>query len=161
MTSSEMERLFELLCDELEIYGQIRKLTEYQAEFLEKIEDNDEYDAFNSSLDKREGLIGKIKGLHQEKETLMQSYVSFTKNETNNTVNTNIKSNISEIENIKKQIQDILKICSDLNDKNIILMKEKTKEQTHKIDEHSAKRKGIGGYAQAVVNTPEMFDKKT
>jgi flagellar biosynthesis/type III secretory pathway chaperone len=145
-----MERLSQLLSDELEIYGQIRKLTENQVELLDK----DEFEEFDSSLEKREGLIGKIKGLHQEKETLMQSYVSFSKSNEN-------KHTTEKIENLKEQIQETLQICSDLNNKNIAVMEKKTKEQTHKIDEHSAKRKGIGGYAQAVVNTPEMFDKKT
>jgi len=40
-------------------------------------------------------------------------------------------------------------------------MKDKVEEHTRKIDEKSAQRKGIGGYAQAVPNTPEIFDKKS
>ena len=144
----EMERLTSLLVDELEKYEQIRKLTEKQSQMLIK----DDIEAFNDSLDKRAELIEEIKGLHQESDPLMRSYVSFT-----------AKGNKadSDIDELNKKIGEALEMCSDLNEKNIAAMMAKTEEHTKKIDEKSAKRKGIGGYAQAVPNTPEMFDKKT
>ena len=146
--SADMERLSKLLGDELEIYGQIRKLTEKQTELLAK----DDIDAFNISLDKREKLIEKIKGLHQESDPLMQSYASLPESG---------EKTDSDIDTLKGQIREVLVVCSKLNDENIAAMKKKTKEHTKKIDKQSAKRKGIGGYAQAVPNTPEVFDKKT
>ena len=146
--SVDIKRLSELLDDELKLYGQIRKLTEKQAGLLAK----DDIDAFNSSLDKREELIEKIKGLHQEKDPLMQSYISLSDSE---------KSKNGDIEKLKAQVREALAECGRLNDENIAAMKEKTEEHTKRIDEQSAKRKGIGGYAQSVPNTPEMFDKKT
>jgi len=142
------ERLIELLGDELKLYGQIKKLTEKQAELLAK----DDIEAFNSSLEKRAELIEKIKGLHQDSDPLMQSYVSYASDG---------DSRNSEIDKLNKKIREVLEICSGLNTDNIAAMKAKTEEHTKKIEKQSAKRKGIGGYAQAVPNTPEVFDKKT
>jgi len=146
LESADSERLSVLLGEELKLYKQIRKLTEKQAGLLAR----DDIEEFDSSLDKREKLIEQIKGLHQEKEPLMQSRSSVSTD-----------NNFEIIEQLNAQIRSEIEICSKLNDENIILMKEKTKEQTVKIDKQSAKRKGIGGYAQSVPNTPEMFDKKT
>jgi len=147
-SSADTKKLSNLLSDKLEIYERIRKLTEEQTELLAK----DDIEAFNSSLDKREELIEKINGLHQESEPLMQSYVS---------TSADGKNENSEINKLEKSIREVLVFCADLNAKNINGMKEKTEEHIKKIDEQSAKRKGIGGYAQSVPNTPEMFDKKT
>ena len=146
--SADKERLSKLLGEELEIYGQIKKLTDKQAELLAK----DDIDAVNGSLDKRAELIEKIKGLHQDSEPLMQSYVSFAAGG---------KNDDSGIENLREQIRAAIEICMKLNNENIDGMKGKTEEHTKKIDEQSAKRKGIGGYVQSVPNTPEVFDKKT
>jgi len=144
--SEDLERLSKLQSEELELYKKIRKLTEEQTELLAK----DDIEAFNISLDKREKLIEEIKGLHQESNPLMQSYASSSSGSKSNTV-----------EELKKEIREIIEICAKLNDKNVIFLKEKTENLTKEIDEKSAKRKGIGGYAQSVPNTPEMFDKKT
>jgi len=146
--SADKERLTKLLNDKLDIYKKIFKLTEEQAKLLDK----DDIEAFNGSLDKRAGLMEKINGLHQESETLMQSYVS-TSSDTD-------KKN-SEINILNKEIIEILNDCANLNDKNIALMNEKTQEHIKKIEEQSAKRKGVTGYVQSVPNTPEVFDKKT
>jgi len=146
--SEEAERLTGLLEKELELYEQIHKLTKTQTGLLDK----DDIDAFNSSLDKRAELIEKIKGLHQESEPLMQSYVSFSKDG---------KNADGKIDELQKQIKKLIENCAKLNDENISSMKEKTEEHTKKIDEQRAKGKTIGGYAQSVPNTPEVFDKKT
>ena len=147
-SSADTEQLFGLLSEELEFYAKIRNLTEEQAELLAK----DDIEAFDNSLNKRETLIEKIKGLHQESNPLMQSYASFSSggNKTD-----------SKIDELKKQIRQQLEICARLNDENLEAMKIKKDEHTKKIDEQSAKRKGIGGYAQSVPNSPEMFDKKS
>ena len=145
---ADTERLSKLLNEELELYVQIRKLTEEQTEILAK----DDIEAFDNSLNKRETLIEKIKGLHQESTPLMQSYVSFS-SDGNNTD--------GKIDELKKQIRDELETCAELNDKNMDTMQQKTDEHTKRIDEQSAKRKTIGGYAQSVPNIPEMFDKKS
>ena len=142
------KQLTQLLSDELEVYGKILKLTEEQTKLLAK----DDIEAFNNSLDKRETFIEKIKGLHQESDPLMQSYIS---------ISGSSKGKIKEIENLKKQIQDILTKCAGLNENNIETMNEKTQEHTKKIDDQSSKRKGIGVYAQSVPNMPEVFDKKS
>jgi len=153
ISSEEVERLTKLLGEELEHYKQIRKLTEEQALLLSK----DDIEAFNDSLNKREELIEKIKGLHQEKEPLVQSCASASKSA--NPQSEGLQS--KEIDTLSNQIREIIKDCAEINDRNILSMKEKTEELTKKIDEQSTKRKGIGGYVQSVPNTPEMFDKKT
>ena len=147
-TTADIERLSTLLSDEYELYKKIHKQTEEQTELLNK----DDIEAFNASLDKREKLIEQIKGLHQESAPLMQSYVSFTSGG---------KNYIKEIDRLKKQIREELEFSGKLNETNIETMKNKTEEHTKRIDEQSAKRKGIGGYAQSVPNTPEVFDRKT
>ena len=143
---AERDRLSVLLGKELEIFENIRKLTGEQAELLTK----DDVDQFDSSLDKRQELIEKINGLHQELDPLMQSYISSPADE---------KS--AEIEDLRERIRETVGICAELNDENVTEMKVKAEAHTKKIDRHSAKRKGIGGYAQAVPNTPEVFDTKT
>jgi len=143
-----MERLTKLLADELKLYGQIRKLTDKQTELLSR----DDIEAFESSLDKRAELIEKIKGLHQESNPLMQSYITFSADG---------KNSNSEIDKLNEQLREALEYCNEINENNIADMKAKTEVHSKKIEEHSAKRKGIGGYAQSVPNTPEMFDKKT
>jgi len=147
-SSADSERLSKLLGEELEFYVNIRKLTEEQTELLAK----DDIEAFDDSLVKRETLIEKIKGLHQESNPLMQSYVSFS------SAGNKTDSNIDEL---KKKIREQLEVCAKLNDKNTETMKVKADEHSKKIDDQSAKRKTIGGYAQAVPNVPEMFDKKS
>ena len=146
-SSSEMERLAKLLGKEHTLYEQIRKLTQQQTQLLAK----DDIEEFNDSLDKREELIEKIKGLHQESDALVQSYTSYAEAGTGN----------NEIDKLRSDIRELVQICVNLNDDNIMAMREKTDDHSKKIDEQSAKRKGIGGYAQSVPNTPEMFDKKT
>ena len=66
-----------------------------------------------------------------------------------------------EINSLKEKIRELIETCKKLNDENIMSMREKTENHSKKIDEQSAKRKGIGGYAQSVPNKSEMFDKKT
>ena len=99
ISSEDITRLSKLLGEELDYYKQIRKLTEEQVEFLGK----DDIEAFNSSLAKREELIEKIKGLHQEKESPVQSYASLSKSE--NPQNGG-KQN-KEIDSLNKQISGI------------------------------------------------------
>jgi ElaB/YqjD/DUF883 family membrane-anchored ribosome-binding protein len=148
-----MDRLSMLLGKELEYYKQIQKQTEEQTGMLSE----DDIEAFNESLLKREGLINKIKGLHQEKEPLMQSYASMSKGtKPQNEVLLN-----KEIDDLNKQIRAVIEACAKMNDTNIQSLKEKTEKLTKKIDEQSTKRKGIGGYVQTITNTSEMFDKKS
>ena len=146
--TADMGRLSKLLGDELSIYRQIHKQTEKQMELLAE----DDIDAFNISLHKRESLIEQIKGLHQESERLMQSYIS-------NVAGGNKAD--AGIDSLKKQIHETIQACAEINDRNIAIVRDMTQKHSKKIEEKSAQRKGIGGYAQAVANLPELFDKKT
>jgi len=146
VSKSDVEKLSELLKKELEIFEEILKLTGEQAKLL----GTDDIETLNSSLEKRQGLIDKINGLHQESSDLMQSYVSSPQGQKD-----------AVIEDYRKRIKKIIKTCAEQSKENMDEIKLKAEAQTEKIEKQSAKRKGIGGYAQAVPNTPEMFDKKT
>ena len=148
LASADIGRLSELLGEELKLYGKIHKQTEEQTGLLAK----DDIEGFNGSLEKSAKLIKKIKGLHQESEPLMQSYVSFTESG---------QKTDEDIDKLKSQIREAITACNGINEDNKAAMKGKIEEHTKKIDKQSAKRKGIGGYAQAVTNTPEVFDAKT
>ncbi|MDR2599619.1 MAG: flagellar protein FlgN [Oscillospiraceae bacterium] len=140
------DKLIELLSEKLELFEQIYKATEKQSKILS----DEDYDieAFDKLIDKRQELIEKINGLHQKLDPMMQSFVS----------SPSYKKD-SEIEKLKDKIQNKVKECSDLNNENMEIISDKTDNQKDKIEKQSAKRKGIGGYAQAVPNTPEVFDR--
>jgi len=139
-------RLLELLSRELEIFKQIHGFTKKQTELLEV----DDLDAFNKSLDSRQGLIEKINGLHQEANILMQSYIAFSNSPTG--------EKIDEVENAYGRLHDLIAECAAMNEKNISMSKEKTEEYKKRIGKLSLSRKSIGVYAQGVPNTPEHFD---
>ena len=146
-TRDNAVRLLGLLRKEHELFEQMLKLTEQQTELLSA----DDIEAFDKSLDRRQEIIEKINGLHQESNILMQSYMSHH--------NTSGKKRINEIETASKQMQDTIAKCAALNEKNTTLAKAKTKTYTQQIDKLSTARKGIGSYIQPIENDPEMFDK--
>ena len=139
-------RLKELLESELDAYEQLLILAEAQAKLLAK----DDIDAFDKSLDEGQKFIEKINGLHQESKALMQSYMSAPAGEKD-----------ADIDSLAVKIRGVLKECAGLNVKNAASAQERIEGYTEKIDKLSASRKGIGGYAQSVPNTPEMFDRKS
>ena len=143
--SSDRNTLQEKLTQKLEIFKQIHTLTEKITEQIE----TDKIDLLDKSLSKRQELIEKINGLHQEIDPLMQSYISST------------VSKDEKIESLIKQVHEITTLCAKLNDENLSTIKDKSQEQVEKIDKQSAKRKGISGYAQAVGSSSEVIDKKS
>jgi len=143
--ASDLKKLQENLTQELESFEQIKKLTEKIAEQI----DTEKIEALDKSLSKRQELIEKINGLHQESNPLMQSYVQAS----------GLKN--SEVDRLVERIRETTQICAKLNDENINTIKAMSEEQVDKIDKQSAKRKGISGYAQAIAYSPEVIDKKT
>ncbi|MCL2248431.1 MAG: flagellar export chaperone FlgN [Oscillospiraceae bacterium] len=139
-------RLTKLLDDELKLLENIKELTDEQTRQIEM----DEFDGLEKLLERRQELIEKINGLHQESQELMQSYVS----------SSSLKP-VREIENLKEEIKYLLQTCKESNERNIEMLSHKSTTQKEKIGKQSAQRKGIGGYAQAVPTSSEMFDKKT
>ena len=135
-----------LLNDELNLLEQMKSLTEEQARYIEM----DEFDELVKLLDNRQKLIEKIDGLHQETDPLMQSYISSADYGT-----------ILQIENLREKIKKTLTLCKEQNDRNVKALSEKSEDHSEKIEKQSAKRKVIGGYAQAVPTSSERFDKKT
>ena len=147
-TAGNAEDLLEPLRKELDVLGQVRELTEKQAELIAA----DDIDGFNRSLDSRQGHIEKINGLHQESDVLMQSYMSY--------LDSAGGKSIKEIDEALAQIRDALAECTALNDSNITAAKEKAEGYIKQIGKLSLNRKNIGAYIQDVENKPEMFDKK-
>ena len=138
-----------LLSEELAIFGQIRELTVKQADILAA----DDLEALDESLSRRQELIEKINGLHQETDLLMQSYISFSK-----------AGNGKEIEAIagaSETLRGVIAECAALNEKNISSAKGMNEEYVKRIDDLSQTRKGIGAYAQNMPNDSELFDAKT
>ena len=147
----EKTRLLELLGEETELFERIYELTEKQAKLLAA--DDDDINAFNDSLDSRQELIERIKGLHQESDPLMQSCMSMT----NNAAGDNAKA----IEKAIAQRQAVIEKCVVLNDKNTAAAKEKSGDFTKRIGKLSLSRKSIKVYTPDIPNNPELFDKKT
>ena len=145
----EQERLVELLGMVTELFGNIREQTKKQTELLE----SDNIDGFNLSLEARQETIEKIEGLHQEFNSLMQSYVSFS--------NSADGGKIDAVDHANGLLDAIVRECVELNDKNAETAKEKTEEYIKQIGEMSIRRKSLGKYAHTVPNNPELFDKKT
>ena len=147
----EKTRLLELLGEETELFERIYKLTQKQAELLAA--DDDDISAFNNSLDSRQELIERIKGLHQESDPLMQSCM-FMANSTD-------RNSIEVIEKVVAQRQAVIEKCVVLNDKNTAAAKEKSEVFTKRIGKLSLSRKSIKVYTPDIPNKPELFDKKT
>jgi len=146
---NDESRLLVLLGEELEIFRQIGSLSIKQAELLAA----DDMEAFEGSLERRQGLIEKINGLHQETDLLMQSYMSFSDAGT---------GEVSDaIETTAGQLKEIIADCVSTNDKNMVAAKEKAEEYIKKIGKLSLGRKSLGAYAQTLPNNSELFDKKT
>jgi len=146
---NDESRLLVLLGEELEIFRQIGSLSIKQAELLAA----DDMEAFEGSLERRQELIEKINGLHQETDLLMQSYMSFSDTET---------GEVSDaIETTAGQLKEIIADCVSTNDKNMVAAKEKAEEYIKKIGKLSLSRKSLGAYAQSLPNNSELFDKKT
>ena len=142
-------RLLELLGTELEVFGQMLELTAKQTELIAW----DDIDALDESLDRRQELIEKINGLHQESDILMQSYISY--------LDTAGGKNNGSIDYASAQIRETAAKCAELNEKNMAAAKEKAEGYKERIGKLSLGRKSMGAYIQGVANTPEMFDKRT
>ncbi|MCL2221164.1 MAG: flagellar protein FlgN [Oscillospiraceae bacterium] len=139
-------KLLKLLGEERVLLEQMKKLTDEQARHIEK----DEFEELGKLLDKRQELIEKINGLHQESAPLMQSCVSSSDYEM-----------VVKIDELKSKIKQILAECNDQNNRNVEELRHKSQDYAERIETQSSKRKVIGGYAQAVPNSSEKFDKKT
>ena len=148
--SPEIEtRLLNNLSEELKLLGQVRELTLKQSGILAE----EDIEAFDSSLDRRQEYIEKINGLHQETNILMQSYVSFS--------NAPDGRKNDGIESLQTQIHALIAECARINDKNSAVAKEKNEDYVKRIGDLSLKRKSLGKYALGVPNDSELFDKTT
>ena len=148
--SQEQEaRLLELLGKESDLFGQILEMTEKQKELLAA----DDTGGFDESIGRRQELIEKINGLHQESDVLMQSYLSYAGSRGG--------KRIAAIEKAVARIREAAAQCAALNDKIIISAKEKAEDYIKQIGKLSLNRKSIGAYIQSVPNTSEIIDKKS
>jgi len=140
-----MRRLSQLLGEELEAYGEIRRLADAQTELLA----NDNVEEFNNLLCMRGSLIEEINELQPEKVSLLQSYDNVTMNSNGEGVGVDV---------LLERVRNELSMCVKINDEHIKTMGLKVAEYSKRIEDQSTMRKGIGGYAQAVPSMPEMFD---
>jgi len=141
-------RLTELLQQESDLLKSLRDKGMEQVSLLE----TGEIEAFAESLEKGQAIIGKIDGLHQEINVLMQSYVSFLDSG---------NKKIDAIEVLRIEVRTIVAECAKLNEKNMAKAGEKVNNITGEITDKSQKRKSVGVYGQGVVTSSEYFDKKT
>ena len=148
-SQEKQSRLLGLLGEEMAMFERIRGLTEKQAELLA----NDEMDALDESLDQRQEIIGKINGLHQETEVLMQSYISFSTSAGG--------GKIAAIETAVEQIRGVVSACVSRNESNITAAKDTNEEHVKRINELSLGRKSLGAYAPNAPNNSMHFDQKT
>lgn len=142
-SAQDKQKLLSLLTEKQKLLSQIEQNTKEQGGLLEK----DDIEAFDSSLQQSDSIIEKIKGLHQETDTLMQSYISSKKRD-------------EKIEDLKNAIEQTLKTCAEKNKALSQAAKKRQKDLSIEIEEKRSKREGIGGYAQATPTTSEVFDKK-
>ena len=142
-------RLIGILNRECEVFRQIGELTQEQAKLLEE----DDIDAFGASLDRRQELIEQINGLHQESDSLMQSYISSRSAAGG--------PDIAAVDELAGRLRGIIESCVAQNDINTVAAKERAEGYIGQIGKLSLSRKGIGAYIQGVPNTSELFDKRT
>ena len=147
-TREQAVSLLEIIGQETKLFEQIYKLTEEQAELVS----TDEIEAFSESLDRRQELMEKINGLHQEYQSLMQSYISY--------YNSPNGKKVKSIEQAEKKLRDLITASAELNDKNTLAAQEKADSYKDRIGKLSISRKSIGSYIQAVGTESELFDKK-
>ena len=143
------KRLLELIGQRLELVKEILQLTEKQTDILA----SDDMEAFGQSLDRRQELIEKIDGLHQETNILMQSYLSM--------IDAAGGRAISAIDEASGRFKDILEQCVRINDKNTAAAEAKADDYLKQAGKLNQGRKGLSAYIQDVPNEPEHFDKKT
>ena len=148
-SSAKAARLNELLRQVLEIFVEMRRLTENQTDLIAA----EDIAALDESIGRRQTLIEEINGLHQESDILMQSYMSYS-------TSTDGES-ISEIDAAAGQLRDAITECAGINDKNTLSAMEKAAKYAERIDKLSKSRKSLGSYIHRLSNDPELFDKMT
>ena len=145
----EAKRLLELLEQETGIFERVLKLTESQTAFVNA----EDMDALNESLDQRQGFIEEIDGLHQETQVLMQSYISYSSSSSG--------KKLAALDAAEAKLRGLIEACSELNEKNNVLAKEKAGNIAQRIGKLSTSRKSINSYIQGVAGGSELFDKMT
>ena len=143
------ERLIKLLEEEKELFVKMKEQTVKQMELLAA----DEIEEFSESLDLREKLKEKINGLHQESDTLMQSYIS--------SLAPGGRGKVKAIEKLKDEIREIISECKEMNDKNFKTAKSKIEEYTKRIKELDTSKKTFNAYTIDIPDNSELFDKTT
>ena len=148
-SQEKQSSLLKLLEEEMAVFEQIRELTEKQTDLLAV----DDAEALDETLDRRQELIEKIKGLHQESDVLMQSYISFSKAAGG--------GKDVKIETAAEKLRQVITECAELNERNMASAKETAEEYIKRIGKLSLSRKSFGAYAPQMPNSSELFDKKT
>jgi hypothetical protein len=143
------KRLLEMLNEELGLFEQMKAETLKQTKLL----DEDDMDAFNESLEKREILKEKINGLHQEKDPLMQSYLSSSA--------TIGQASKKMIDTLRDKIRLIVTESLEINNANIAAAGSKIEEYSERIKQIDTSKKTFDAYTTAIPDNSEHFDKTT
>jgi hypothetical protein len=141
-------KLLELVAQQQNLFAQIRKLTQEQAGLIA----SEDVEGLDKSLDRRQKHIEKIKGLHQESDALMQSYISSREAPGG--------TKIKAIETAAANLREDVTQCAGLDAKNAEALKAKADAYLKQREKLAASRKSIGLYAQGGTNNSELFDKK-
>jgi ABC-type transporter Mla subunit MlaD len=145
----EKGRLLTVIGREAEAYSRLRDITQKQGGTLA----DGDYDALDGLIAGRQVIIDEINGLHQEFGALMQSYVSFA--------GVQGAKRIAEIDDATGDLQNIIKLCMELNDAVIAALEGKAEENMRQIGKLSMARKSLGKYMHVIPSDPELFDRKT
>ena len=146
-TTESKARLLDLLGRQQGLFAEILAVTEKYTGLISA----DEAEELDESIQVRQDIIGKIKGLHQESDPLMQSYISFSKSKEG--------KSIPEIDSAAKRLRETIAECARLNDISIAAAKEKLEEYSKDGDLKRKSRESIGLYIQGLTNAPRHFDK--
>jgi flagellin-specific chaperone FliS len=146
-TKDKAERLRALTEQQLAFFEEILKLTSSQSELIE-LEDIEE---FEKSLNKREDIIEKIKGLHQESDPLMQSYTLYK--------NSTAGKKIAAIDTVVGRLRAVISEAMEVNQLNMEKAASKKSEYSEKIAKLNEEKKGLSGYKAVVPNQSQLIDK--
>ena len=145
----EEARLLKLLGEETTVLKQIREMTLKQMDLLE----SGEIERLGEALDDRQGLIEQIKGLHQETNVLMQSYVTVKKAPGG--------KSIAAVESASSVLWDTMEETEKINRRITVAAKGAAEDFIRQIGKLSLMRKSMKKYAPELAGGSELLDIKT
>ena len=141
-------KLIDLLTEKKKLADEFLELTCKQAEIIAA----EDINALNVSIEKRQQVIEKLIGLHQEIQFLMQSYASSHAAQT--------EEGSRKVRQMEEQTENAIREAISKNNENAEAIKKQMEyvgQEARKID---LERKSIGMYNNiSALTTSELFDK--